>query len=169
MTRGRQGVKNVADTMQTKILFSAALVLVICSGRGYAAAPLGVGAANEEIMRQQAAVELVVKVSSITYFKDETLVFGGYNCLNGVVYTVKVNRKNASGQDKNSPRAKGDKVSVLLDCQPDNVPFGPGQPAKEFCSKAKTARWVKFWSGLVNFPVPQPKGCPQPDSFKILK
>ena len=98
------------------------------------------------------------------------MVFGGYNCLTGVVYTVRVNRKNASGQDKKSPRAKGETVSVLLDCQPDNVPFGPGQPPRELCSKAKQARWVKLWSGLINFPVPQAKGCPRPDSgFKILK
>ena len=145
-------------------------MFLICSGRGFAAAPLGIGAANEKIIQEQAAVELVVKVSSITYFKDETLVFGGYNCLNGTIYTVKVNRKNAGGQNPRSARAKGDKVSIMLDCQPDNVPFGPGQLSKELCSKAKQARWVKFWSSLVNFPVPRAKGCPQPDSgFKILK
>jgi hypothetical protein len=160
----------MGDAMRKKTLCSAVLGFFICSGRGFAATPLGIGAANEEMMKQQAAVELVVKVSSITYFKDETLVFGGYNCLNGVIYTVKVNRKNASGQDRRSARAKGDKVSILLDCQPDDVPFGPGQVAKELCSQAKKARWVKVWSGLVNFPVPQAKGCPQPDSgFKILK
>ncbi len=155
--------------MQKTILCSAVLGFFICSGRGFAATPLGIGAANEKAMKERAAVELVVKVSSITYFKDATLVFGGYNCLSGVVYTVKLNRKNASGQNTKLARAKGDTVSILLDCQPDNVAFGPGQLPKELCSKAKRARWVKFWSGLVNFPVPRSKGCSRPDVFKILK
>jgi len=156
--------------MLKKILWLAVLGFFVWSGRASAAAPLGIGAANEEAMKQQAAVELVVKVSSITYFKDETLVYGGYNCFTGIVYTVKINRKNASGQNVKSARAKGDQVSILLDCQPDNVPFAPGQVAKELCSKAKKARWVKIWSSLINFPVPQAKGCPQPDAgFKILK
>lgn len=125
---------------------------------------------NLKTMRRQAALEFVVKVSSITEHKDETLVYGGYSCLNGTVVSVRINRKNAKGQNLKAARKAGDKVSLVLDCQPDNVAFGPGQEPRELCSKARKAVLVKVWSGLVSFPLPRAKGCDQADSgFEIIK
>ncbi len=156
--------------MKKPISCPAALVFIFCAGPVFAALPAGAAAANEEALKRQAAVEMVVNVSSVTYFEDASLVYGGYNCLNGVVASVKLNRKNAQGQDLKAARKAGDKVSILLDCQPDNVPFGPGQAATQLCSRAKKARRVKVWSGSVNFPVSRGKGCDRADSgFEILK
>ncbi|MDO8806482.1 MAG: hypothetical protein Q7R35_18885 [Elusimicrobiota bacterium] len=59
--------------MQNKILYSAALGFFIFAGRGFAALPAGSAAASEKAMRRQASAELVVKVSSVTYYKDEIL------------------------------------------------------------------------------------------------
>ncbi len=156
--------------MKNKISGSAVLCFFVFSGAAFAAPPSGPAQVNEKTMKQQAAAEFVVKVSSITDFKDETLVYGGYPCLNGTVVSVRINRKNAKGQNIKSARKAGDKVSIFLECQPDNVPFGPGQERTALCSKARKARLVKVWSGLVSFPGPRAKGCDRADSgFEILK
>lgn len=149
---------------------AAVLCLFVFSGAASAEVPAGLAQENEKTMKLQAAVEFVVKVSSITGFKDGTLVYGGYSCLNGTVLSVRLNRRNAKGQDLKLARKAGDKVSILLDCQPDNVPFGPGQVRTELCSKARKARLVKVWSGLINFPLPPVKGCERADSgFEIIR
>ena len=156
--------------MQKKSWDSAVLCFFLFFGRGSAAVPSDLAAVNEKTMKQQASVEFVVKVSSITDFKDETLVYGGYPCLNGTVASVRLNRKNMKGQNMKSARKVGDKVSIMLECQPDNVPFGPGQVRVALCSKARKARRVKVWSGSENFPVSLAKGCDRADSgFEILK
>lgn len=118
---------------------------------------------------QQAAVELVVDVLSVTDFKDATLVFGGYLCASGRVRSAKVKRANAKGQKKLVPRRKGDKVSVMPDCQPDDVPFGPGQAPKPLCSTARKAGRLRFWSGRLDFPRTLSKGCDAADlGFEIV-
>jgi len=156
--------------MKNKLFGPMVLFVFVLSGAVRAVPPSGTAAAAERTMKAQAAVVLVVKVSSVTYFTDGTLVYGGYNCLNGTVVSVKINRKNAKGQRLKSARKAGDKVSVLLDCQPDSVPFGPGQEPAALCSKAKKARLVKVWSGAVNFPAPLEKGCSRADSgFEIIR
>lgn len=126
-----------------------------------ACAALPAGAAADPA--KQAAVELVVDVLGVTDFKDATLVFGGYACVRGRVRSVKVKRANAQGQEKLVPHRKGDKVSVMLDCQPDDVPFGPGQAVKPLCSAARKARRLRFWSSSVDFPRTLSKGCDAAD------
>jgi hypothetical protein len=156
--------------MKDKITGSAVLCFFLLAGAALAGPTPGPAQANEKAMRRQAAVEFTVKVSSITDFKDETLVYGGYSCLNGTVVSVRINRGNAKGQDLKAARKPGDKVSIMLDCQPDKVPFGPGQEPMEYCSIARKAGLVKVWSGLVSFPSPRAKGCDRADSgFEIIK
>lgn len=132
-----------------------------------ACAALPAGAAEDQ--RKMAAVVLVLDVLGVSDFKDPTLVFGGYACVSGRVRSVKVNRANAKGQKKLVPHRKGDKVLVMLDCQPDDVPFGPGQAPRPLCSAARKAVRLRFWSGSVDFPRPQSKGCAAADlGFEIV-
>ena len=122
-----------------------------------ACAVLPAGASAD--LGKQAAVEMVVDVLGVTDFKDPTLVFGGYACASGRVRSVRIKRANAKGQEKLVPHRKGNKVSVMLDCQPDEVPFGPGQALKPLCSAARKAGRLRFWSGRVDFPRTMSKGC----------
>lgn len=124
---------------------------------------------DAEASRKQAAVELVVDVLGVTDFKDDTLIYGGYACASGRVRSVRVKSVNAKGQEGLSPRRKGDKVSVMLDCQPDDVPFGPGQAPKPLCSAARKAGRLRFWSSRVDFPQALAKGCEAADlGFEIV-
>lgn len=61
------------------------LCLFVFSGTALAELSAGAAQENEKAVKRLAAVEFTVKVSSITEFKDETLVYGGYSCLNGTV------------------------------------------------------------------------------------
>lgn len=119
--------------------------------------------------RKQAAVELVADVLGVTDFKDDTLIYGGYACASCRVRSVRVKSVNAKGQEGLLPRRKGDKVSVMLDCQPDDVPFGPGQAPKPRCSAARKAGRLRFWSSRVDFPQTLAKGCEAADlGFEII-
>ncbi|MDE2290775.1 MAG: hypothetical protein KGL53_01725 [Elusimicrobia bacterium] len=99
-----------------------------------------------------------MKVSTISFHRDDTLVHGGYDCVEGKVAKALVRRLVPRGA---KPHRRGDKVSFMLDCQPDGVPFGPGQLPRPLCSKARKAEMLRVGDSSVDFPR---EGCPQADA-----
>jgi len=144
---------------KTSFLLAAALLCRAALAQG--ALPPGVEEANLKAMRDGAALELAIKVSSVAD-RDGTL------CAEGLVVSADLRRRNAGGQDISKAPKKGDKVRIEVDCQPDGVPAAPGQVSRELCSKARRAATLKLWRNSVDLTENAAAGCARGDAgFKI--
>jgi len=126
--------------------------------------------ANEKSAKAQAAVEIVLDVSGVREVKDKSLVFGGYSCFEGTIKSIVVSKKTKHEELVKAHKV-GDKVSVYMKCDPDDVPAGPGQEPTNSCSKVRKAKQIRVWSGGIQFPQKQENGkCDAPDAgFEVIQ
>jgi glutathione peroxidase len=143
------------------ILYLSSVLMLLGAVAGHGALPPGAEEANLKAVRDGAALELDIKVTSVSERE-------GFICAEGLVVSVDLRKKNAGFQDISKAPRKGDKVRVQLRCETAGGLAAPGSVSRESCSRARQAAALRLWRNRVDFTENAAAGCARADAdFKI--
>lgn len=130
------------------------IILCLLSAAVWASAYIDPELVKENLRkaRESAAVELVLRISSVEKRKNTADRGGSDHCATAKVVSVKMNEKFASIGGKKGLRRKGETVSFRVNCHASGELPAPGEIYMGECSAVKPGRSVKVWSRNADFP-----------------